>query len=87
MRIAQRFTAGKEVRWYQVSKGTAEWVRYRPPLRDLSPRASTPSVETSVETLGYSRRSLQDAHGDWPENLVASMLRSLSQPLERFTTD
>ena len=34
-------------------EGTAEWVRYRPSLRDLSPRASTPSVET----LGYSRLS------------------------------
>ena len=52
-------------------EGTAEWVRYRPSLRDLSPRASTPSVETSVETLGYSRRSLQDAHGHRSENLVA----------------
>ena len=48
-------------------EGTAEWVRYRPSLRDLSPRASTPSVET----LGYSRRSLQGAHGDPSENLVA----------------
>jgi hypothetical protein len=28
-------------------------------------------VMTSVETLGYSRRSLQDAHGDRSENLVA----------------
>jgi hypothetical protein len=48
-------------------EGTAEWVRYRPSLWDLSPRASTPSVETGVETLGYSRRSLQDAwHLDIP---------------------
>jgi len=31
-------------------EGTAEWVRYRPSLRgDLSPRASTPSVETTFQ--------------------------------------
>jgi len=35
-------------------EGTAEWVRYRTSLWDLSPRASTPSVETLVITHIFS---------------------------------
>jgi len=52
MRIAQRFnvvsTLGKTF-GVPSPEGTAEWVRYRPSLRDLSPRAYTPSVETTLK--------------------------------------
>src|SRR5690242_13458682 len=41
-------------------KGTADSAPIQPSLRGLKPQNLFPSVETSVETLGYSHLSLRD---------------------------
>src|SRR2546423_12979817 len=53
--IAQRFNVGFDV-WEDESRGTAEWNRFQPSLRDLAPGSRGPNVET----LGYCQPSLRD---------------------------